>query len=1022
MESLYERVSKGTISIDEITESMRMATSEGGKFYQSMEKQSQTLNGQLSTLRDNAMQLLGSMTSGMSEELSSQMLPMVNNMVAELQNAFDHHGFEGLLNTATGMLPDLLGMMTGKLEDAISGLSRWLPQGVDALMKAVPGAIKGASSAIPQITRSLFSVASTVVSDLIGMLPELIPSLIEGIGNMVASTIAGIGSLMNGIYEGVEKAFHQGQEKIMGVWVNSENVAKYDFGIDTNIDVSEAKSKIESAYSEIRTALDAGPLNDEQKKEILSMLGDDAGAIKAKLQEFGLSEPEATALANQISDGGKSIQTAYEELNIGVDWKTVRGWISQANGSKVRLLHLAKMAGLGEQEITELSTFYDTMNGDIEDAVPNIATVIYDKLTDGLADDEETVSNLKDGVQTWYQKKIDEANEGLKADISSLDINDPEYDEKLEAINTKYAAIKSDITAIRDDSLAIIDNLAGQSTESVENAYQTIADIETRVDALEGRLNKVNQKTLSKEQAAFNVVTKGYNTDEATIESAVNLKVTEYNLDLESANDAYDKAMEELNAHAGEMSKEEYNRRQAEITANRDQAIANAQTAYEAAIGAILKGIAMSEGNGEIFDKYGAKALAMQTLNDYLELWDDDSSFDDFGAEHPEIKQGIIDSLATMLEISPEEVESEINFSSIGTVKNYAIQKAFAGLNADGELSGKFGETYAAMLEDGILQGTHLAVENSDEQIAAVIAAGAMPTVTVEPTVSVVPDVHMSEDASGEVQSAMESGVESVISEPSFAPAAVVPVDVQPEISVQTSAAGDESALESAVNEKLEDQTMDVNVQANVSLQVSVSDSNGAEIGRSAGEEIGGALADGISSKQEAASTAAGTIAQGAAAQARKAYTPMHAAGAYAGSGFALGLNSKRASIVNTAESIARDAAKAIREELEINSPSKVTKEYGEFFGEGFQIGLQQSMARAVQVAKQLSGEIVTAADMRSVMQVNVPNLQQEIVVANAQSTTPIQIDGKQIATIQGANNAYALAWRRARMAKGYGY
>lgn len=75
MASLYDRISKGKISVDEITESMRHATSEGGRFYQSMEKQSQTLSGQLSTLKDNADQLLGSLTEGVSEGLRDQILP-----------------------------------------------------------------------------------------------------------------------------------------------------------------------------------------------------------------------------------------------------------------------------------------------------------------------------------------------------------------------------------------------------------------------------------------------------------------------------------------------------------------------------------------------------------------------------------------------------------------------------------------------------------------------------------------------------------------------------------------------------------------------------------------------------------------------------------------------------------------------------------------------------------------------------------------------------------------------------------
>ena len=69
MASLYDRISKGTMAVDEITESMIHATSEGGKFYQSMEKQSQTLNGQLSTLKDNLSSFGGMIFEPISDQL-----------------------------------------------------------------------------------------------------------------------------------------------------------------------------------------------------------------------------------------------------------------------------------------------------------------------------------------------------------------------------------------------------------------------------------------------------------------------------------------------------------------------------------------------------------------------------------------------------------------------------------------------------------------------------------------------------------------------------------------------------------------------------------------------------------------------------------------------------------------------------------------------------------------------------------------------------------------------------------------
>lgn len=226
MESLYDRISKGTISVDEITGAMISATSEGGRFFQSMEKQSETLNGQLATLKDNADQLLGSLTEGLSEGLRTELLPLASNLVAELQTAFDTGGYQGLIDSATGMLPDLLNMMTGELQKAITGLSRWLPQGATQLMKALPTALRGASAVVPEITTALFEVASAVLTDLIGMLPELAPILAEGLVNTFTSALKGVFNAISGVYKGIEQAIHQGQTKIAGMWVDNEEIAK----------------------------------------------------------------------------------------------------------------------------------------------------------------------------------------------------------------------------------------------------------------------------------------------------------------------------------------------------------------------------------------------------------------------------------------------------------------------------------------------------------------------------------------------------------------------------------------------------------------------------------------------------------------------------------------------------------------------------------------------------------------------------------------------------------------------------
>ena len=76
---------------------MERATSEGGKYYQSMEKQSQTFDGMISTLKDNAQQLLGDVVQPISDSMVSTLLPAAIDSINQMANAFQTQGVDGLI-------------------------------------------------------------------------------------------------------------------------------------------------------------------------------------------------------------------------------------------------------------------------------------------------------------------------------------------------------------------------------------------------------------------------------------------------------------------------------------------------------------------------------------------------------------------------------------------------------------------------------------------------------------------------------------------------------------------------------------------------------------------------------------------------------------------------------------------------------------------------------------------------------------------------------------------------------------
>jgi tape measure domain-containing protein len=86
MADLKEDVSKGKISADDVAEAFKIATTEGGMFFNSMKTASSTFSGQMSSLTDGISVLLGTVLKPLFEWVSSVGLPALNSGIAFLQN------------------------------------------------------------------------------------------------------------------------------------------------------------------------------------------------------------------------------------------------------------------------------------------------------------------------------------------------------------------------------------------------------------------------------------------------------------------------------------------------------------------------------------------------------------------------------------------------------------------------------------------------------------------------------------------------------------------------------------------------------------------------------------------------------------------------------------------------------------------------------------------------------------------------------------------------------------------------
>lgn len=721
MASLYDRISKGNMAVSEITDSMRYATSEGGKFYQSMEKQSKTLNGQLSTLKDNAMQLLGSITEGMSKNLASEMLPLVNNIVGELQTAFDEGGYQGLLDAATGMLPDLLNMASGKLEDVIAGVSRWAPKLAEALLSSLPAALKAATGTIPQIVTALFDVATTVVTDLVSMLPELVPMLSDGIVGMVQSSLDGLGKMLTGIWDSVESLFHDGKKKIAGLWVDTTYSAEIQAGIDAEIDTSEAENAIEAAYDTIRQALEASPLTEEQKAELLDALGDDADAIKAKLMEFGMSDEDAAALAQTIADSGQTIIDAYDALNLGIDGETLLRLTVQANGSRILLKSLLKSEGLSDTDIEEVVKVYDEMSGKLGEQVPSLVEEIYDKLTDGKPDDDQTVEALTQQITDYIGKLLGDLDAAYQTKLAELDPTAADYKQRKAELDAWYESAKTEIQSMDTEMRTLVSTLAGAPTKTVQARIDEFIALEQRAAEMEERIEAVSGKAKSAAENAFAVVRSGAKTDAETVGVAIGYKITEFKLDQQSAEDAYNATMEQLNADlaSGKIGKDEYESRAASAEADKQAAINAAQAGLDTAMQQIFAGLAESSGTAAIWQKAAEKMDTASLLKNLFITSNPEDLSDDLKGQLNATLEKAIGKSVDELDLSNVSDRQALKSAASQLATQYEEEAASALENADTTM---IMNAYQAALDNG-LEGTSFNVESESAQLEAVMNA-----------------------------------------------------------------------------------------------------------------------------------------------------------------------------------------------------------------------------------------------------------------------------------------------------------
>lgn len=238
MAEVYEAISDGELSVEEVTKAMQQMTSEGGQYFGLMEKQSQTLNGQLSTLGDNVKTKLGEAFSSVNDLLKNDLVPTLNNflsgeidfstfvnqmvgigadIITSLGNSIASNapilidkGFELINNLSEGIeknLPTFLSNFLTFLQNVGNWLSEqaptWIQKGFEILSNLVQGIIDSLPvmiSQLPQIITTFANIINDNFPTILAKGAELLWQLVLGLLSAIPTLVANIPQIIEAIW------------------------------------------------------------------------------------------------------------------------------------------------------------------------------------------------------------------------------------------------------------------------------------------------------------------------------------------------------------------------------------------------------------------------------------------------------------------------------------------------------------------------------------------------------------------------------------------------------------------------------------------------------------------------------------------------------------------------------------------------------------------------------------------------------------------------------------------------------
>lgn len=386
-------VQKMTISYDLLTQALQAASEEGGRYYNSMDTQSQTMNGRVSTLKDNVSQLAGLLTGDFSSGVGVA-IEKANDWVTSILD--DDEKLQQLNTTVT--------VITSVIAAGTAGFIAY------KTAMAISGIISAVQSATEGMTIAQAALNAVMAANPIALVVTALAALAGGLATAYAANETfreGWNSAWSSIKDKFSSVADFILDKLNRVMAVANGVANALAAIGNGESLDNVINAYNSAYNQSRQDYKDSKTQQRQRE----------GGHARRTSNGGMWSDRGSTTTSPVVSSIVATPTATGKKSTGKKSTTETVIASVSN-----TVTTSAMNALGAVT-TSVETLQEKVKdsaGKIKDRVTTTTTETGKEMVNGVATTYKKVNTVVDGVVTKTTKIYDDMSKVLTGTMTKV--------------------------------------------------------------------------------------------------------------------------------------------------------------------------------------------------------------------------------------------------------------------------------------------------------------------------------------------------------------------------------------------------------------------------------------------------------------------------------------------------------------------------------------------------------------------------------------------------------------------------